>query len=118
MTRAKSTVPRRNRHRRVLKAAKGFWGRRSKWFRRANETLNRALRFAYRDRKAKKGDFRRLWIVRINAAARQNGMSYSQLIHGLQAANIEIDRKILADLAMNDPRAFTAIVQKAQAALN
>ena len=118
MTRAKSTVPRRNRHRRVLKDAKGFWGRRSKWFRRANETLNRALRYAFRDRKAKKGDFRRLWIVRINAAARQNGMSYSQLIHGLQAANIEIDRKILADLAMNDPRAFTAIVQKAQAALN
>jgi len=116
--RAKSTVTRRNRHRRVLKQAKGFNGRRSKWFRRANETVNRALQFSFRDRKAKKRDFKKLWIVRINAACRTHGMSYSQFIHGLQAANIQIDRKILADLAMNDPQAFAAIAQKAQAALN
>jgi len=116
--RAKSTVTRRNRHRRVLKLAKGFNGRRSKWFRRANETVNRALRFSFRDRKAKKRDFRRLWIVRINAACRQHGLSYSKFIHGLAAANIQIDRKVLADLAMNDPQAFAAIAQKAQAALN
>ena len=116
--RAKSTVTRRNRHRKVLKMAKGFNGRRSKWFRRANETVNRALQFSFRDRKAKKRDFRRLWIVRINAACRNNGMSYSKFIHGLQAANIQIDRKILADLAMNDPQAFATIAQKAQAALN
>ena len=116
--RAKSTVTRRNRHRKVLKMAKGFNGRRSKWFRRANETVNRALQFSFRDRKAKKRDFRRLWIVRIGAACHQHGMSYSKFIHGLAAANIQIDRKILADLAMNDPQAFAAIAQKAQAALN
>lgn len=116
--RSKSTVPRRNRHRRVLKQAKGFWGRRSKWFRRANEKVNRALQFSFRDRKAKKREFRRLWTVRINAACRQHGLSYSKFIHGLQVANIEIDRKVLADLAMNDPQAFAAVAQKALSALN
>ena len=118
MPRVKTSVPKRARHKKVLKAAKGYWGRRSKWFRRAHETVRRAMRYSYVDRKKRKRDFRGLWIIRINAAARENGLSYSQLMFGLKKAEIEVDRKVLAELAINDPKAFTALAQKAQAALN
>jgi len=117
MPRAKSGVTRRKRHKKVLKQAKGYYGQRSRNFRRANETLMRALDYSYRDRKVRKRDFRRLWIVRINAAARQHGLSYSVLMNGLAKAQVEIDRKVLADLAVNDPQAFAAVVEKAQGAL-
>lgn len=117
MPRAKSGVARKKRHKKVLKLAKGYWGRRSKWFRRANETVMRALRYNYRDRKVRKREFRQLWIVRINAAARDNGLSYSKFVNGLNRANIQIDRKVLADLAVNDPQAFSAVAEKAKAAL-
>lgn len=100
-----------------MKAARGAFGARSKLWKAAKEGVERGWRYAYRDRRNKKRDFRRLWIVRINAAAHQNDMSYSVLINGLKHAGIEIDRKILADLAVNDPAAFTAIVEKARSAL-
>lgn len=116
MPRAKSSVPKRKRHHRVLKAAKGYWGRRSKWFRKAHETVMRAMRFSYIDRKKRKRDFRRLWIIRINAAARENGLSYSEFMAGLKRAEIEVDRKVLAELAVTDPKGFAAIAEKAQAA--
>jgi large subunit ribosomal protein L20 len=93
----------------VLKLAKGYRGARSKLFRSATEAVDRALNYAFRDRRVKKRDFRALWITRINAAARLNGISYSKLIHGLKAVNIEIDRKVLADLAVSDPRGFSEI---------
>jgi large subunit ribosomal protein L20 len=118
MPRSKTAVPKKKRHKKVLKMAKGYWGRRSKWYKRANETVMRALQFSYRDRKVRKRDFRRLWIIRINAAAREQGLSYSQLINGLSKANIEIDRKLLAELAVDDPQAFKAIAEKARASLN
>jgi large subunit ribosomal protein L20 len=117
MPRVKSSVARRRRHKKVLKQAKGYRGRRSKWFKKANESVMRGLQYAYRDRKVKKRDFRGLWIQRINAAARQNGISYSRLMHGLKKARVEIDRKVLADLAVSDPEAFQSIVEKAQSAL-
>ena len=117
MPRTKSSVARKRRRKKVLKQAKGYYGQRSTSFRRANETLMRALQFAYRDRKVRKRDFRKLWIIRINAAAREHGMSYSTLMHGLREANVEMDRKVLADLALNDPQAFASVVEKAQAAL-
>ena len=101
-----------------MKQAKGYRGRRSKWFKKANESVIRGLQYAYRDRKVRKREFRGLWIQRINAAAREHGMSYSRFIHGLEKANVEIDRKVLADLAVNDPRAFEAIVEKARSALS
>lgn len=105
----------RRRRNRVLKLAKGFRGRRKNCFRRANQAVERALDFATRDRKQRKRDFRRLWIVRINAAARQNDMSYSRLIAGLRRANVAIDRKILADVALFDPKGFAAVVATARA---
>ena len=117
MARSTNAVGTRKRRKRVLKQARGYYGQRSRVFRRANETVNRALRYAYRDRKVRKRDFRGLWIIRINAAAREHGLSYSALMHGLKKANVELDRKVLADLAVNDPQGFASVVQKAQAAL-
>ena len=117
MARVKTGVIRRRRHKKVLKEARGFYSGRRKHFRKAKEQLERSLCYAYRDRRAKKRDFRRLWIVRINAACRLNDISYSQFIHGLKNAGIELDRKILADMAMNDAQAFTYIAAKAKQAL-
>jgi len=117
MARVKTGVVRRRRHKKVLKLARGFFSARHKHFRKAKEQLERSLVYAYRDRRHKKRDFRRLWIVRINAACRLNDISYSRFIAGLKKANIELDRKILADLAMNDAKAFSELASKAKAAL-
>ena len=117
MARVKTGVVRRRRHKNVLKLARGFFSARHKHFRKAKEQLERSLVYAYRDRRRKKRDFRRLWIVRINAACRLNDISYSRFIAGLKKANIELDRKILADLAMNDAKAFSELASKAKAAL-
>lgn len=116
MPRVKSNVVRLKRKKQILKAAKGAYGGRSKLWKAAKETVERGWVYAYRDRKAKKRDFRKLWIMRINAAARLNGMSYSTFINGIQAAGIEVDRKILADLAVHDAAAFALLAEKAQAA--
>ncbi|MBD3789531.1 MAG: 50S ribosomal protein L20 [Campylobacterales bacterium] len=115
--RVKTGVVRRRRHKRLLKQAKGFYSGRRKHFRKAKEQLERSLVYAYRDRRQKKRDFRRLWIVRINAAARLNDMNYSRFMHGLKVANIELDRKILADMAMNAPEAFAKVAAASKAAL-
>ena len=109
--RVKTGVVRRRRHKKILKLARGFYSGRRKHFRKAKEQLERSLCYAFRDRRQKKRDFRRLWIVRINAACRINDISYSKFIYGLKVANIEIDRKILADMAVENPKAFTQIVQ-------
>ena len=103
----------RQRRKKVLKLAKGFRGGRSKLFRTAADAVDKALMYAYRDRKARKRDFRRLWITRINAAARMNNLSYSKLMHGLKLANVELDRKVLAELAISDPTGFAQIAQMA-----
>ena len=117
MARVKTGVVRRRRHKKVLKLARGFFSARHKHFRKAKEQLERSLVYAYRDRRQKKRDFRRLWIVRINAACRLNDISYSRFINGLNKAKIELDRKILADLAMNDAKAFPALAKQAKDAL-
>ncbi len=117
MARVKRGVTTKQRHKKVLKQAKGYYGNKSRSFRAANEQLLHSGQYAFRDRRAKKGEFRRLWIQRINAACRQNDMSYSRFIAGLNAAGIEVDRKILADLAVADPTAFAALVAQAKAAL-
>ncbi len=117
MARVKTGVVRRRRHKKVLKLARGFYSGRRKHFRKAKEQLERSLIYAYRDRRRKKRDFRRLWIVRINAACRLNDLSYSRFINGLKKAGIELDRKILADLAMNDAAAFAKIAEAAKKAL-
>lgn len=117
MPRAKRGFKARRRRNKVLKLAKGFRGARSKLFRSATEAVDRALNYAFRDRKVKKRDFRALWIARINAAARDNGSTYSRLIHGLKMAEIGLDRKILAQLAVADPKGFSVIVEKAKAPL-
>jgi large subunit ribosomal protein L20 len=117
MARVKRSVTARQRHKKVLKKARGYYGNKSRSFRAANEQVMRSGQFAFRDRRARKGEFRRLWIQRINAACRQNDMSYSRFIAGLNAAAIEVDRKILADLAVSDPAAFTQLVERAKAAL-
>ena len=117
MARVKGAVTTRARHKKVLKLARGFFSGRRKHFRKAKEQLERSLYYAFRDRKQKKREFRKLWIVRINAACRLNGISYSRFINGLLKANIELDRKILANLAMNEPETFKQIVEKAKAAL-
>ena len=109
MPRVKRGFKARQRRNKVLKLAKGYRGARSKLFRSATEAVDRALKYAYRDRKVRKRDFRALWITRINAASRLNGLAYSKLIHGLKQANVQIDRKVLADLAVSDPNAFTEI---------
>ena len=103
----------RRRRKKVLKLAKGFRGGRSKLFRTATDSVDKALMYAYRDRKVRKRDFRRLWIARINAAAHMNNISYSRFMHGLKQANIELDRKVLADLAISDPAGFAQIAQLA-----
>jgi large subunit ribosomal protein L20 len=115
--RVKTGIVRRRRQKKLLKQARGFFSGRRKHFRKAKEQLERSLVYAYRDRRNKKRDFRRLWITRINAACRLNGISYSKFIHALNKANIELDRKILADMAMNDAAAFSKVVEAAKAAL-
>ncbi|MGB4192108.1 MAG: 50S ribosomal protein L20 [Rickettsiales bacterium] len=117
MSRAVNGAVSKKRHKKVLKLAKGFRGRAKNCFRVAIEKVEKALRYAYRDRRARKRDFRALWIQRINAGVRQYGMVYSQFINGLTLANIDLDRKILADLAVREPEAFKAVVEQAQKAL-
>lgn len=114
--RVKGGVVRRRRHKKIIRQTKGYYGSRHKLFRRANEAWMKAMTYAYRDRRNKKRDMRRLWIQRINAAARLNGTTYSRFIHDLKEAEIEIDRKMLAELAVNEPEAFTKIVETAQGA--
>ena len=111
MPRANSSVPRHRRHRKVVKQAKGYYGARSRNFKAAKDAVEKAGLYAYRDRRQKKRQFRRLWIIRINAAARQNGLSYSQFIAKLKAKGIDLDRKVLADLAMNNQEKFSDLVK-------
>ena len=117
MPRVKRSVHARKKRRKVLAQAKGYWGLKKSSYRYAKEQVEHSLAYAYRDRKAKKRTFRRLWIMRINAAARTNGLSYNQFVHGCTKAGIELDRKVLADLAVSDPVAFGAIAEQAKAAL-
>ena len=117
MARVKRGVHAKKNHKAVLENAKGYYGMRSRSFRSANEAVMHSLQYAFRDRRARKGDFRKLWIQRINAAARINGISYSQLIAGLRLAEIELDRKVLADLAITDAAAFAQIASAAKTAL-
>jgi large subunit ribosomal protein L20 len=117
MPRSRPNVARLKRKKQVMKAAKGAYGGRSKLWKAAKETVERGWRYAYRDRKNKKRDFRKLWIVRINAAAHQHDMSYSVFMNGLKKAGVEIDRKVLADLAVRDPQAFAAIAEQARTAM-
>jgi large subunit ribosomal protein L20 len=118
MARVKRSVNGRKNHRAVLKSAKGYSGSKSRSFRKANEQIMHSGVYAYRDRRARKGEFRRLWIVRINAACRQNDISYSRFIAGLKAAEVEVDRKVLADIAVRDAGAFGALVTTAREALD
>jgi large subunit ribosomal protein L20 len=118
MPRAVSNVPRLKRKKQIMKAGRGAFGARSKLWKATKENVERGWKYAYRDRKNKKRDFRRLWVQRINAAARQNDMNYNTFINGLKEAGIEVNRKILADLAVHDPAAFTALADKARSALN
>ncbi len=113
MTRVKRAVNARKKRRKVMERAAGYTGARSRRYRTAREQTLNSLQYAYRDRRARKGQFRRLWIQRINAAARLNGTTYSQLMAGLRAAEVEVDRKMLADMAVNDPQAFSALVEVA-----
>lgn len=117
MARVKSGMTNRRRHKKILKLAKGYWGGKHRLFRPANETVMKALWYARRDRRAKKRNFRRLWIARINAAARINGLSYSRLINGLSKAGIQLNRKVLADIAVHDAAGFAALVEKAKGSL-
>jgi large subunit ribosomal protein L20 len=117
MPRATNAAASRRRRKKVLGYAKGYFGNKSKLFRYAKEAVHHAWLYAFRDRRKKKGNFRALWVVRLNAAARANGMSYSRLIEGLKAANIQLDRKVLSDIAIRDEVAFTSLVVKAQDAL-
>ena len=117
MARVKRGVAAKRRHKKVLEQAKGYYGNKSRSFRAANEQVMHSGQYAFHDRRAKKGEFRRLWIQRINAACRQNDMSYSRFIAGLNAAGIEVDRKVLADIAVSDPATFTALVEQARSAL-
>ena len=115
MARVKTGITRRRRHKKVLKLTKGQFGARSRTFRRANEAMLKSLWYAYRDRRTRKRDLRRLWISRINAAARLNGTTYSKLIYAMKKGKITINRKMLADIAVRDPKAFSAVVEKALA---
>ncbi len=117
MARVKRGVVARERHKKVLKKAKGYYGARRKVFRVAKQAVIKAGQYAYRDRRQRKRQFRALWIARINAAARENGLSYSRLINGLKKAEVEIDRKVLADLAVHDKAGFAAVAEQAKAAL-
>lgn len=116
MPRVKRGTKRHNRRKKILKRAKGYYLSKSKLYKFAKESIEKALSYAYRDRKARKRDFRRLWIVRIGAAARQNGLNYHQFIHGLKVAGVELDRKTLADLALQDPAAFSRLAETAKGA--
>ena len=118
MARVKRSVSGRKHRRAILEEAKGYTGSRSRHFRKANEQVMHSRRYAYRDRRARKGEFRRLWIVRINAACRENDISYSRFIAGLKAAEVDVDRKILADLAVREPATFGALVATAREALD
>ena len=118
MARVTNAVASRNRRKKVLKLAKGYFGSKHLLYRTANEQVMRSLRYAYRDRKQLKREMRKLWIARINAAARMNGLSYSKLMHGLSLANITINRKMLSEIAIHDPKGFTAICEQAKKALN
>jgi large subunit ribosomal protein L20 len=117
MPRVKRSVHARKKRRKVLEQAKGYWGLKHSTYRHAKEQVEHSLAYAYRDRKARKREFRRLWILRINAAARQNGLSYNQFVAGCRKAEITLDRKVLADLAVSDPEAFSAVAEKAKSAL-
>ena len=117
MPRVKRSVHARKKRRKVLEQARGYWGLKHSSYKRAKEQVEKSLVYAYRDRKARKRTFRRLWILRINAAARENGLSYNQFVAGCRKANIELDRKVLADLAVSDPAAFSAIAAEAKTAL-
>ncbi|HEV7453014.1 MAG TPA: 50S ribosomal protein L20 [Pseudonocardiaceae bacterium] len=117
MARVKRAINAQKKRRTTLEAASGYRGQRSRLYRKAKEQILHSMQYAYRDRRARKGDFRQLWITRINAAARQNGMTYNRLIQGLRVAEIEVDRKNLAELAVSDPSAFTALVEIARANL-
>lgn len=114
MARVKRAVNAQKKRRVVLESTQGYRGQRSRLYRKAKEQMLHSLNYAYRDRRARKGDFRKLWITRINAAARQNGMTYNRFMQGLKAAGVEVDRKILAELAVNDPNAFAALVDVAR----
>jgi large subunit ribosomal protein L20 len=116
MARVKRAVHNKKRHRAVLEQARGYYGNKSRSYKSANEQVMHSLQYAYRDRRARKGDFRQLWIERINAAARLNGTTYSRLIGGLRQARVDVDRKVLADLAVRDPDAFAALVRVAEGA--
>ena len=117
MSRVKRGVTAHARHRKIIKKAKGYYGRRKNTFRVANQAVEKAGQYAYRDRRARKRNFRSLWIQRINAAAREAGMTYARFINGLGRAGIEVDRKVLADIAVHEPEAFKALAEKAKAAL-
>jgi large subunit ribosomal protein L20 len=117
MARVKRAIHAKKHHKAILERAQGYYGNKSRSFRSANEQVMHSLQYAYRDRRARKGDFRQLWIQRINAAARLNGMSYSRFVAGLKLAGVDVDRKILADLAVTDPDAFAALVKAASDAL-
>ena len=117
MPRVKRGIMTRKRHNRVLVRAKGYWGSRSNLYRQAHEAVMHAGQYAYRDRRVRKRDFRKLWIARINAACRAQGITYSRFINGLSKAGITLDRKVMADLAVNDPTGFSSLVQQASAAL-
>jgi len=117
MARVKGAMTTRRRHNKILKLAKGYWGAKSKLFRVANQAVMKSLKYAYISRRLKKRDFRSLWITRISAAAKLNGINYSRLMYGLKKADIQLNRKVLAELAIVDPAAFSAVVAKAKAAL-
>ena len=117
MARVKRSVNATKKRRTTLERASGYRGQRSRLYRKAKEQVTHSMVYSYRDRKARKGDFRRLWITRINAGARQHGLTYNRFVQGLRAAGVEVDRKVLADLAVNDPTAFAALVEVAKQAL-
>jgi large subunit ribosomal protein L20 len=117
MARVKRAVNAQKKRRTVLEQASGYRGQRSRLYRKAKEQMLHSMTYSYRDRRARKGEFRQLWITRINAAARQNGMTYNRFVQGLKAAEVDVDRKILAELAVDDPTAFAALVEIARAAL-
>ena len=117
MARVKRAVSAKKHHKAILEEAKGYYGERSRTFRAANQAVLHSGNYAFRDRRARKGEFRRLWIQRINAGAREHGVSYSRFIAGLNAAGVEVDRRVLAELAVSDPAAFGALVERASAAL-
>ncbi len=114
MARVKRGIHAKKKHKKILKLARGYKGARSRTFKSAKEQVTKSLVYAFRDRRAKKGNFRRLWIVRINAAARQNGLSYNKFMNGLKKANVDVNRKVLSDLAVNDPKAFSKLAEVAK----